>query len=99
MTPPFRPHAPLRPLDSNDRGYVLLGIAIGLVIMGIFMAAAVPVWGAREPAGKRKKSCSGEGASMSGLSSDTRGNIRGRSQPRWRLWSRTSFSARYTRIQ
>ena len=44
MTPPFRPHAPLRPLDSNDRGYILLGIAIGLVIMGIFMAAAVPVW-------------------------------------------------------
>ncbi len=44
MTSPVRPHAPLRTLDSNDRGYVLLGIAIGLVIMGIFMAAAVPVW-------------------------------------------------------
>ena len=44
MTPSFRPHAPLRSPDSNDRGYVLLAIAIGLVIMGIFMAAAVPVW-------------------------------------------------------
>ncbi len=30
--------------DARERGYVLLGIAIGLVIMGIFMAAAVPVW-------------------------------------------------------
>ena len=37
MTSPFRAHA-------HERGYVLLGIAIGLVIMGIFMAAAVPVW-------------------------------------------------------
>ena len=44
MTPSFRPHASLLSPDSNDRGYVVLAIAIGLVIMGIFMAAAVPVW-------------------------------------------------------
>jgi type II secretory pathway pseudopilin PulG len=30
--------------DRSEQGYVLLGIAIGLVIMGIFMAAAVPAW-------------------------------------------------------
>ena len=33
----------LRP-GVQEGGYVLLGIAIGLVIMGIFMGAAVPVW-------------------------------------------------------
>jgi len=30
--------------QRSDAGYVLLAIAIGLVIMGIFMAAAVPAW-------------------------------------------------------
>ena len=34
----------MRSGTRSDEGYVLLGIAIGLVIMGIFMAAAVPVW-------------------------------------------------------
>lgn len=30
--------------NRSEQGYVLLGIAIGLVILGIFMAAAVPAW-------------------------------------------------------
>ncbi len=34
----------MRSGTRSDEGYVLLGIAIGLVIMGIFVAAAVPVW-------------------------------------------------------
>ena len=29
---------------QQEKGYVLLGIAIGIVILGIFMGAAVPVW-------------------------------------------------------
>jgi type II secretory pathway pseudopilin PulG len=33
-----------RQIPGDERGYVLLGIVIMLVIMGIFMGAAVPIW-------------------------------------------------------
>lgn len=35
---------PIFSSHEAERGYVLLGIAVGLVILGIFMGAAVPVW-------------------------------------------------------
>lgn len=33
-----------RQISGDERGYILLGIVILMVIMGIFMGAAVPIW-------------------------------------------------------